>query len=209
MSLTALFTQNTQSQSGQSNTGPSTLINSTHPPVTRLVDCEPDVVYQGNVNIGHAPTDSLVGVRGNLTIDTGCILLSGFLYGVQGKITLKGTVNQTHSEYNGALVGQFDFSNANAVVTQVGGLAMLWLDAGASAVAGILANASAIIITNSVAGNNLHSILQVNASATYFADIQDRGSGWVVGTTATTAAGTLKVLVNGATRYIQLFSAES
>ena len=210
MSLAALFTQLTQSNSGANFSGLLTTIAAQNPPITRLLDSEPDLVYQGNVSLGVVPTDTLAAIRGNSTIDTGCTLLQGYLYGVQGKITLKGTINQTHGEYNGALVGQLDFSAATAV-TAVNGLGMCWLDAGASAIAGSLAKVSGLIITNTVATNPLHAVIAVPlADAVYFMDLNDTAdSHWVVGTTATTAAGTLKCLVNGAVRYIQLFSAES
>jgi hypothetical protein len=176
--------------------------------VTRILDAEPVFGFAGSQSMPAGA--SFAAVRGNMTVGVGTTLTAGFLYGVQGKLTLKGTINEALGEYNAALVGQLDFSAATAV-TAVNGLGMCWLDAGASATAGSLAKVSGLIITNTVATNPLHAVIAVPlADAVYFADLNDTAdSHWIVGTTATTAAGCIKLLVNGATRYLQLYSAES
>jgi len=142
-------------------------------------------------------------VKGNVIVDTGTVITSGWLEGVTGKFTLKGTLNNTHSEYCAALLGQLDVSAATALTA--GALSMLWLDAGGSAVSASILNAvQAITITNSTQ-SALQSVLWVDANATYFMFLDDRGSGWLDSSAIGTYSKRLKVHVNGTTYYIPLY----
>lgn len=138
-------------------------------------------------------------------------ITAGYLYGVQGKINLAGTMNNG-SGFTASLFGQMDTSAATATITS-GYVSALHLDMGAtsSLSSGSSAFINAETITNTCATLKMNSVIKVIANAAYLFDLSESNltGNWIVGTTASTAAGTLKVLVNGAVRYIQLYSAEA
>ena len=65
------------------------------------------------------------------------------------------------------------------------------------------------MIYNTIAGLTINSAIRIYAYSTYLFDLSDPGNNWVKGTTAATAAGTLKLNVNGITKYLQLYTSES
>jgi len=156
-----------------------------------------------------AITGAVVPVRGHLQVAAAKTVTAGYLYGVQGKITVKGTLNHPSSEYSAALVGQLDLSSAVALTA--GTLSMLWLDAGAaSAVA--LSEVSAIVVTNTIATKPMHAILNVTlADAAYFADLNDTpDSPWIIGTAKGSGWDkSIKIKLNGTDYYIPCNSAAS
>ncbi len=182
------------------------VISSATPATNRTVDSEPSLTA---ASVAVPPGGSIAAVRGNLTVNAGTTVTAGYLYGVQGKLTFKGTLNESLGEYNAALVGQLDFSAVTAI-TAVNGLSMLWLDAGASATAGSLAKVNAINITNSIASNPLHAIIGVpEADAVYFLDANDTAdSHWIV-TAAVGGSQTTKIKVhlNGTDYFIPCYTA--
>ena len=126
-------------------------------PNVNLVESDPEIAYAGNV------TNSIGGVRGQITIDASSVITSGWLEAVAGRFVLKGTLNNTHSEYCAALLGQLDVSAATALTS--GALSMLWLDAGGSSVNSTILNAvQGITITNST-GSALQAVLWIDAAA--------------------------------------------
>jgi hypothetical protein len=149
-----------------------------------------------------AVTGAIIPVRGHLVVAAGKTVTAGYLYGTQGKITVKGTLNHSASEYSAGLVGQLDLSAAVALTS--GTLSMLWLDAGAaSAVA--LSSVSGIVITNTIALKPMHAILNVPlADATYFADLNDTAdSPWIVaGAVGGSQDKKLKIKLNGTNYFI-------
>ena len=169
--------------------------------------------------------NSVAAVRGAITIGglytspnpsspsfpsktTATTITAGFLYGVQGKVNLAGIINNA-SDFTAGLFGQLDTSAATAVVTS-GYVSALHLDMGAtsSLSSGSEAFVNAETITNTCATLKMNSVLKIIANANYLFDLAESNltGNWIVGTTGSTAAGTLKVLVNGAVRYIQLYS---
>ena len=174
-------------------------------PTLRAFDSEPSLSYAGSTTV--ASSGSVVAVRGNTTIGASTTVAGGFVYGVQGKVTDKGVL--TTANYVAALLGQLDTSAAGSLGTTP--LAAIWGDMGASSTAASATGADILKLTNTT-NTAINSAIYVNANATFFADITDIGYGgvhFVIGTTAATAAGCLKIKVGGATRYIQLYSAES
>ena len=93
MSLVTLFSQQKTAQTG--------IFTDATLPTTRLVDGEPVLDPSGDTV---AISGSFTALRGNLTIDSADTVTAGYLYGVQGKLTNKGTLNLTHSEYCAAAV---------------------------------------------------------------------------------------------------------
>ena len=166
---------------------------------------------RGAITIGGLYTGSGAGT-GTGGVDpsrtTATTIAAGYLYGVQGKIYLGGTI-AISSDFAAALFGQLDTSGASAVVSS-GYVSALHLDMGATSAlsAGSSAFVNAETITNTCATLKMNAVLKVIANANYFMDLSESNltGNWIVGTTGSTAAGTLKVLVDGNVRYIQLYS---
>jgi hypothetical protein len=151
---------------------------------------------------------AIVPLRGSLVVAAGATVTAGYLYGTQGKITVKGTLNHPSSEYSAALVGQLDLSAAVALTSGV--LSMAWLDAGAASAVS-LASVSALTITNSIALKPLAAIFNIPlADASFFLISQDSGdSRWSADPAAsgkTFQNVGLKVKCNTATYWIPLYA---
>jgi hypothetical protein len=135
---------------------------------------------------------------------------NNYLYGVQGKVFVQGTVNAS-SGFVAALFGQLDTSGSAATVTS-GYVSALQLDMGAasnlSSGSAAFVNAATILNTTLVAVN---SAIKIDASLTYLFDLTDAGQGgsaWIV-TAAVGGSNTKKLKVNiaGTTFYIPLYTA--
>jgi len=182
----------------------------TQPGNIRSIDVEALLNYQGTTVL--ATGNSIAGIRGAATVAAGTTLGDGTavenVFGVEGKFTLQGTNVLTTNGVAAALKGVFDTSGASATATS-GYNSALHLDMGASSTisSSTTINAASIVNTTSM---KMNAVIKANADANYLFDLNDNSTGhWIVGTTASTAAGTLKVLVGGAVRYIQLYSAEA
>ena len=172
-------------------------------PTLRAFDSEPSLSYAGSTAI----TGSVAAVRGNTTIGASTTISSGFVYGTQGKITDKGIL--TTANYVAALLGQLDTSAAGSLGTTP--LAAIWGDMGANSTAASATGADILKLTNTT-NTIINSAIYVNANANYLMDITDvsyGGAHFLVGTTATTPAGCIKVHTPAGVRYLQLYSAES
>lgn len=177
----------------------------------RSIDVEQLFNYSAITNLPSG--QSIAAIRGAVSHAEGTAFGSGLVneysYGVQGKQLIQSTINVA-AGFVAALFGQLDTSNASAVVTS-GYISALHLDMGATSVlsSGSEAFVNAETITNTCATLKMNSVIKVIANASYLFDLAESNltGNWIVGTTGSTAAGTLKVLVNGAVRYIQLFSA--
>ena len=155
--------------------------------------------------IGAEGTESAFGIA---TVN-GNTLAGGFEYGVQGKLTLAGTLNNG-SGFNAGVFGQVDTSAATFVHTS-GYLAPIMGDFGATSIMTTDANANMIAVLNTT-NCIINSAMFFYGNAAYAFDFTDAaygGAHFIVGTTASTAAGCLKVHMNGSVRYIQLYSAEA
>ena len=164
----------------------------------RALDVEPVMGYAGTTTV----TGSVAAIRGNMTVAAGTTTsASAFVYGTQGKLTIKGTMNSTSGWLTG-VIGQLDISSATLTA---GNLSAGWFDAGASATATTAANMDIVRITNST-GCKGNSMLFMSGNATYGIYFDDQSSGWITGTTASTAGGCIKIHTPAGVRYLQAFT---
>jgi hypothetical protein len=180
----------------------SSTLSAAAQPTLRLVDSEPTLGYAGSTAI----TGSVAAVRGNATLGASTTISSGFVYGEQGKLTLKGTL-ANGSGFNAGLFGQVDTSASTFVHTS-GYLAPIMGDFGATSIMSTDANANMVSLLNTTSCL-INSALLFIGNASYAFDLTDLGAGgahFIVGTTGSTASGCLKVKINGVAKYIQLFT---
>ena len=174
-------------------------------PAARVLDGELTLNYAGSTTVA----GSVASVRGNTTIGSGTTITgASYIYGTQGKLTVKGT-HSGSAEVSCGLLGQLDLSAAVGMTAPV---AAIWGDCGATMSSGVTASDIDIAVLYNTTTKLIHSCLRIYADASYLFDITDAsygGAHFVVGTTASTAAGCLKVFVNGAIRYLQLYSGEA
>ena len=168
----------------------------------RLIDSEVGLGYQGSVSI----TGSLVAVRGNVTVSSGVTVASGFLYGVQGKITVKGIF--ASQNFNAGVFAQLDLSAAG---TLTGQLAALWADMGATMSAAAIsgeANLDVVVLTNTCAGSSVNAVFHVECLATYLFDMSNSSypSGYATSATAGTQIGRIKIKLPSGDGYIDVTS---
>ena len=173
-------------------------------PVFRNVDSEVEITAATTSING-----SLAGVRGNVTHDAAGTLGSGsFVYGVQGKVTEKGTLN-TGSGFVAGVFAQLDMSAMTAMTS--GYFSGLHVDMGATSTIVSSSSINAITVTNTT-NCIMNAAMKVIVNAAYLFDLSDvafGGAHFLVDTTATTAAGCIKVLAGGSVRYLQLYSSAS
>jgi hypothetical protein len=146
---------------------------------------------------------NLVGVRGNITVG-GTVSGTSFLYGTQGKVTSGANTIAASSNVYG-LVGQFDFSSAVAITG--GTLAPIWADWGASSTALTGSAYGSLIRAQNTTAITLNAMMYLYGKASSVMDIDSNGSACVDATAhGSTAAGRLKISVNGATAYLHVFA---
>jgi hypothetical protein len=183
----------------------------TQPGNIRSIDAEALFNFAGTTTI--ATNASISAIRGCASVASGTTLGNGtavdMVYGVEGKFVLQGTTNVSATGVAAALKGVFDTSATGATATS-GYNAALHLDMGTSSTITTSTVINAASITNTT-NLLINSVIKVVANANFLFDLAEstETGNWLVGTTASTAAGCIKVKVNGATRYIQLFSAEA
>jgi hypothetical protein len=201
--LAAQVTKNTGgAQSDRLFTTSVTLMDSALGSSFRLIDSEVGLGYQGSTSV----SGSLVAIRGNTTITAGTTVTGqSYLYGVQGKLTIQGYHTGT-AEVSCGVLGQLDLSAAQAVTAPV---ACVWADCGASVGTATGANIDGVVIYNTISTLKINSAIRISAYTNYLFDLSDPGTNWFLGTNAATAAGTLKINMNGTAKYIQLYSSES
>jgi hypothetical protein len=163
----------------------------------RLIRSEILANYQGSIASGN-----IVPIRGAVTLATGTTNTGAYIYGVQGKvITGAATINQG-SAFTAGVFGQLDVSGGTltaghiaAVIGEVYGLS-----SGTAA-------ALDIFYAQHAGGGVANSFFKGFGKTTYVFDFASN-THTQMGTTgaATTAAGWLKINVEGATRYINLWS---
>ena len=176
-------------------------------PTIRLFDSELTLGYQGTTTVN----GSAVAIRGNLTVLAGTTIAgASYLYGVQGKLTIKG--HQTSSaEVSCGLLGQLDLSAAQALT---GPTAAIWADCGATAGTVTGADIDAVVVYNTTSAK-INSALRIDTNSTYFMDLSDEGGGhgsgnWIIATAKGSGWDrSLKINLNGTTYYIPCNSAAS
>ena len=154
-----------------------------------------------------AITGSVAAVRGAVTIDSGGTLGSGsFVYGVQGKLIPKGTLN-SGSAFNAGVFAQLDTSDVGFAHTS-GYLAPIIADFGATAHLSTDALADMIVLLNTTT-SLVNSILKTEAKAKYLFDLNDLGQGQyiVAGAVGGSQDKKLAILVDGAPYFIAINTA--
>jgi len=168
---------------------------------------------RGAITVGGTYTGATAGT-GTAGVDpsrtTATTITAGFLYGVQGKLIVCGTIN-AGSNVSAGLQGQLDLSAAVAITSPV---AALWLDMGATASAALISAptyVNAIAVYNTTAAV-INSAFQVIANATYLFDVTDLSQGgshfYNHSGSGLGSIGTdyLVVLVNGVPKHIPLYA---
>lgn len=85
---------------------------------------------RGAVTVGGTYTGSTGGTAGvDPSRVTATTITGGFLYGVQGKLIIRGTIDTTNGEVQAAVVAQLDTS---AATLTAGTIAALWIDGGST-----------------------------------------------------------------------------
>jgi len=173
----------------------------------RAVDSELILGYAGSTTVSGSAT----AVRGNLTVNAATTITgASYLYGVQGKLTVKGTLSGS-AEVSCGLLGQLDMSAALGITAP---LAAIWADCGATAGTVTGANIDAVVVYNTTAAK-INAALRVDTNSSYFMDLSDEGGGhgagnWIIGTAKGSGWDkSLKIKLNGTAYYIPCNSAAS
>ena len=184
-------------------TGTPIVLNIAAQPTYRAVDAELELSYIGSTSI----TGSVAAVRANATLDANTTVASGFIYGAQGKVTLKGTL-ANGSGFNAGIFGQVDTSASTFVHTS-GYLAPIMGDFGATSIMSSDANANMISILNTT-NCLINSGLKFIGNASYAFDFSDLAYGGKHFITTGASGGSntkcLTVLIDGSPMKIQLFA---
>ena len=178
----------------------ATTITSATPATTRLVLSEVTVTPAGS-SASVAANGSLAAVRGVTTLTAANTLADGFLYGVQGKVVATGATIASSPDHIAGVYGQLDM--AGATLTGAGHVAAV-----IGSIQGTPTSANVdLFYGESVTGNVINSMFKAICKSTYVFDLASN-THTQMGVTgaATTAAGWLKINVEGVTRYINLWS---
>jgi hypothetical protein len=172
-------------------------------PTFRAIDSEPTLSFAGSTAI----TGSVAAIRGNTTIASGTTITSGFVYGTQGKVTVKGTL--ATANFTAGIVGQLDLSTAT--LTASGPVAAIWGDMGASLSASAIADAAnlnVVLLTDTHVGAAINSAIKVETNSTYLLDLSNASyaSGYATSATAGTQIGRIKIKLPSGDGYIDVTS---
>jgi hypothetical protein len=177
-----------------------TSLKSASQATSRLVDSELTLGYAGSTTV----SGSVAAVRGNTTVSAATTIAgASYVYGTQGKLTVKGTMSGS-AEVSCGLLGQLDLSAALGVTAP---LAAIWADCGATAGTVTGANVDAVVVYNTTACK-INAAIRVDTNSTYFLDLSDEGGGhgagnWIIATAAGTGWNkSLKIKLNGTAYYI-------
>ena len=143
---------------------------------------------------------SLAAIRGATTLTTGKTITDGFLYGVQGKVIMDGATVVVGSDHIAGVYGQLSMDTTTLTSGHVAAVI--------GSIQGCPTSANIdLFYGESATGNVINSMFKAFGKSTYVFDLASN-THTQMGITgaATTAAGWLKVLVEGVTRYINLWS---
>ena len=182
-------------------------LNVASQPTFRNIDSEVSLSFQGSTTIN----GSVAAIRGNVTVAAGnTIAGASYLYGVQGKLTVKGT-QASSAEVSAGLVGQLDLSAAAGLT---GPTAAIWADCGATAGTVTGADIDAVVVYNTTAAK-INAALRIDTNSNYLFDLSDEGGGhgagnWIIATAKSSGWDkSLKINLNGTVYYIPCNSAAS
>ena len=126
----------------------------------------------------------------------------GYLYGVQGKCVLDGATVAVGSDHVAGVYAQMSGSG----MTATSGHIAILVVSGQSLPTSVNINA----IYCESGGGTINAVIQSNVKCTYFLDINNFESGGCcsssVDVSTSSSSGNIKVLVDGAVRYIKLYS---
>ncbi len=151
---------------------------------------------------------SIAGVRGEVTLTAAKTFTDGFLYGVQGKFTLNGILNETSAARIVGVLGQLDLASGTVTDGQV---SAVWADMqGTSPTLTDASQINVLRVTNSTA-STLNAMAFFYGQSSYFLTCgRDGGDPTYVGAAAPTSlAKSLKVKVGDTDYYIGLYTAAS
>jgi hypothetical protein len=181
------------------------------------------VTTAATANLNGSTTNNLVGVRGEFNLPSGATVnnYNDYLYGVQGKDVLPGTVDAANIC---GLCGQWDIS-ATTFASSGTSISVAWLDAGAtsssSANSNLATNDSSILRMTNTTSAATASIVEIVAQATDFMQISTNGGTpnfFVAGGTGNNSCAktggaicskALLITVGGTNYWIPLFSSNS
>ncbi len=155
---------------------------------------------------------NIVGVRGEASIPSGKTIAGGaYLYGVQGKLTFAGTMNHADSRLC-AVLAQLDISSGTYTAGQI---SALWVDAGATGVAGSLGGQFNLVRITNTTASVPNSVVYVYAEASYLFDLAGGPGGnadWYAANTHTIDGHALSYIIKvkdpaGNTGYIPVLAA--
>lgn len=162
----------------------------------------------GQVTASHAAitAGSIAGVRGLATL-SGVVSGGGlYAYGAQGKLVVTGTMNHADARLC-AVLAQLDIS---AGVYTAGQISALWVDAGATSVAGALGGQFAMVRITNTTVSVPDSVISVDSEGSFLFDLNGPGGNadWYTGgaTGGATRSYKLKVKVGGVTGYMSVYT---
>ena len=179
--------------------GTSQSITSATPSTTRTLDSEVDITPATTMAI--TAGGSITPIRGAVTITAAKSFTEGFLYGVQGKSIVNGTIAEGSAARVVGVLGQVDMASGTLTAGQVSGL---WADIQmTSPTLTSHAELNALRVTNS-GGSNINALGFFYGKSDYLFQIGEPTASFV-STGAATPSGTmkkLKVNVGGTDLYI-------
>jgi hypothetical protein len=178
--------------------GTATVVTSATPSTTRNLQSE--ITLTPATTVAVAANGSIAGVRGATTLTTGKSITDGFLFGVQGKVIADGATINVSPDHVAGVYGQLSMSGTTITGGHVAGVI--------SSIQGTPTSDQVdLFYGESATGNVINSMFKAFGKSTYVFDLASN-THTQMGTTgaATTAAGWLKILVEGQVRYINLWS---
>ena len=150
--------------------------------VKRLIASQFTLTPTGNTLTISPTTDSLAAIRGAITLTSGDTLAAGFLYGVQGKLTLDTTTVAVGSGHIAGVYGQI---SGNGMTATSGHIAVI-IASGQN----LPTSANVDMIYAESGGGTVNSILKGYVKASYVFDLS--GETPFALTTSGTSAGNCK-----------------
>jgi hypothetical protein len=131
--------------------------------VKRLIASQFTLTPTGGTLTMAPTTDSLAAIRGAITLTSGDTLAAGFLYGVQGKLTLDTTTIAVGSGHIAGVYGQI---SGNGMTATSGHIAVI-IASGQN----LPTSANVDMIYAESGGGTVNSVLKAYVKSTYFFDI--------------------------------------
>jgi hypothetical protein len=151
-------------------------------------------------DIAATSNGSFAGIRGAVTLSSGKSISDGYIYGVQGKAVLDGATLAVGSDHICGLYGQLSATSATFTSGHIAAVI--------GSIQGVPTSSNVdLFYGESVTGNVINAMFKAICKSDFVFDLESNVH-TQMGTAgaATTAAGWLKIKVEGVTRYINLWS---